>query len=293
MNDINNFNENKIGPDPINTQSVPKLKPAIPVKNSKLGIDSSFKFVAIVLSVFLIVWGISIAFNLVSQIQGQGEVVTNDSKGNISVSAEASVYVEPDTVSVIIGVKDMGQVMETVSQMHNQKIQNIINFLTQAGIPADNIKTVNFSIEPEYQKQTEGVDLNEYPEGKVIITGYSMTTKMQISTNDIDNIGKYIQIALDQQANTVSSPIFSVENDEQYIVQAREEAINKAKLEAEQIAQKLGVSLGSIQNYNDYSNKGDDSYKYSGMGGEESNGLSIAPGTNKITVNVYIDYTLK
>jgi len=290
MNDINNFNENRVGPDPINSQPVSRSKPVVSVKSSKQGIDPSFKFVAVILSIFLIIWSASMLFGLISQMQGQGEVITNDSKGSISVSADASVYAEPDTASVIIGVKDSGQTMKDVSQIHSQKIENIRNYLIQAGISEEKIKTINFSIEPEYQKQTKGIDLTEYPEGKVIIIGYKIDTEMQISTTDINNIGEYIQIALDQQANTVSDPTFLVENDEQYIAQAREKAITKAQVEASQIAEKLGVSLGGVQSYNDYSSSGNDSYK---MGMGESSGLSLSPGTNKITVNVYIDYTLK
>lgn len=292
MNDINNFNENKIGPDPINSQPVQKPKPVIPVVKKQGGVDFSFRLAAIILSIFLIVWGISIAFNLFSQIQGEGEVITNDSKGTISVSADQTIYANPDTASVIIGLEDSGKNMQEVIDLHNQKIQNIKNYLIQAGIIETDIKTVSFSVEPEYQKQTIGVDLTQYPEGRVIISGYKIDTEMRISTSDVDGIGKYIQIALDEQANTVSDPVFSVEDDEEYIAQAREQAIEKAKSKAQQIASNLGVSLGAIQNYNDYSSQGEDYYKY-GMGEGEAGSVSLSSGTSAITVNVYIDYTLK
>jgi uncharacterized protein YggE len=290
MNDINNFNEKRIeGPDPINSLASPKQKPITPIKKQG-GIDFSFKFAAIILSIFLIVWGVSIVFNLFSQLQGEGEVVTNDSKGTISVSAEASVDALPDTASVVVGLEDSGKVMQDVVNSHNQKIQNIKNYLMQAGILEKDIKTVSFSIEPEYQKQTTDVDLEEYPEGRVVIVGYKIDTEMKISTTDVDNIGNYIQIALDEKANTVSDPTFTVENSEEYVEKAREEAIVKAQNEAIQIAKSLGISLGDIQNYNDYSSFGD--YSNSSMISSKEP-LSLSSGVNQVTVNVYIDYTVK
>ena len=288
MNDINNFNNNQKGPDPIN-RNPPINKPIItPKKNSHQRM--TWNFAIVMIGIFLIILSVSTVFDFISKIQGQGEIVTNEEKGNISVNASASVSATPDTAVISVGVETMDIAIASAVSENARKITNIENYAQGLGILPEDIKTTEFSIEPQYQKKTEGVDLNLYPEGQIVISNYKIREVLEVKVRDVNIVGDIIQSCLDAGANTVGDLTFIVEDTDSYATEAREEAIKKAEIEAAEIAKSLGVQLGTPTSYSD------SSYSPSIRGGGyamDSESISVSPGSNTITVNVYVVYSIK
>jgi hypothetical protein len=97
--------------------------------------------------------------------------------------------------------------------------------------------------------------------------------------------------------NQIGAISFSVENQEQYLAQARAEAFEKAKAKAMAMAALNGAELGKIINFSEYQPY----YGYSakaeglGMGGDAISLIAprIQPGTEELTVQVNVTYALK
>ncbi|MDD4358224.1 MAG: SIMPL domain-containing protein [Candidatus Pacebacteria bacterium] len=271
-----NFNR-PISPDPIN--SVPRTQPQMPIKpvyRKENNLDGSLKLAAIIFSIFLVILSFSTIYSLISKTQGQGEVVTNQEKGNITVSASSTVYATPDIAIVNVGIETTGTSLKEATAESLRKATNIINFAQGEGVLSENIKTVEFSIEPQYQKQAKGITISSYKVKEVI------EIKM-----DVDNIESIISSALNAGANTVSDLTFEVGNKDAYVKEARDLAIKKAGEKAESIAQGLNLSLGSPVSYSD-----NDYGIIYGVKTMEA-GEPIAAGQNAITVNVYVTYSIK
>jgi len=281
MNDIN-FNS----PDPINNNLKSNLQ--IPVKPAyRNGKNDILKLFLIIFSIFLIILSFSIIYNLVSKTQGTGEIVTNEQVGTISVNASSTVYVTPDEASVSIGIETSGVSMEETSLENDRKAENIINKVQAEGILKENIKIIEYLIEPQYQKQTIGVDLKQYPEGKIIISSYKIKEVIQIKM-PVEKVEVVIKTALEASATTISDLKFEVKDRESCIESARLDAVNKAREKAEKIAQSLNVKLSNPINYSD--NDYDLIY---GGGGAGSLAITDAISKNEITINTYITYSIK
>lgn len=270
MNDINFNNQS---PDPIN--SVPRSEPQMPVKPvyKKEKLDPVLKLSLIILSIFLIIFSFSIAYDLISKAQGQGEVITNEQGGVISVNASATVYAVPDVAKINIGVETSDATVKEASEENSRKINNIVNYAQGEGVLTEDIKVIEYIIEPQYQKQTNG---------KIIISSYKVKEVVEIKMVK-DKVQGVIESALNAGANTVGELVFDIKDKAGYIEEARAEAVKKAKDEAQKIAQNLNVQLGSPLNYSD-SYYGEDRMIV---------GSNFEAGKNEITVNAYITYSIK
>lgn len=281
MNDVN-FNS----PDPIN--NAPKSNLQMPVKPMHKNEENSvLKIFLIIFSIFLVILSFSIIYSLVSKTQGTGEIVTNEQVGTISVNASSTVYVTPDEASVSIGIETSGASMEEASLENDRKAENIINKVQVEGVLKENIKIIEYSIEPQYQKQTIGVDLKQYPEGKIIISSYKIKEVIQIKM-PVEKVEVVIKTALEASATTISDLKFEVKDRESYVESARVDAVNKAREKAESIAQSLNVKLSNPVNYSD--NDYDSIY---GGGGAGSLAITDVISKNEITINTYITYSIK
>jgi len=285
MNDIN-FNSPR-SPDPINSAPRSELElPVKPVYKKENSLDPALRFSLVILSIFLIILSFSTVYSLISKTIGQGEIVTNEQGGTISVNASMTVYATPDVAKVNIGVETFGVSMEEAVAENLRKATNIINYAQGEGVLSEDIKVIEYLVEPQYQKQTKGVDLKQYPEGKIVISSYKIKENIEIKM-PTDKIQAVIQSALDSGASTVSNLSFDIKDKESYIADARTQAINKAKEEAQKIAQELNVGLGNPLNYSDSNYGAVYDYKYA----ESARGFEV--GQNEITVSVYITYSIK
>ncbi|HOI60191.1 MAG TPA: SIMPL domain-containing protein [Candidatus Pacearchaeota archaeon] len=279
MNDIN-FSSQR-SPDPIN--SVPKSEPQLPVKpvyKKENNLDPVFKISLIILSIFLIILSFSTIYNLISKTQGQGEVITNEQGGVITVNTSATVYATPDIAKINIGVETSEASIQKAADENSRKINNIINYAQGEGVPLEDIKVIEYIVEPQYQKQSKSA---EYPEGKIIIPSYKVKEVIEIKMAK-DKVQGVVESAINAGANTIGELVFDVKDKANYIEEAKAEAIEKARNEAQKIAQNLNVGLGNPLNYSD-NLYGDYRISKSLSNFEE--------GKNEITVNVYITYSIK
>ncbi len=173
-------------------------------------------------------------------------LVNTSRSSELVVTGEGKVEVIPDTAYVDTGITVNN--VPTVTDAQNQ-INEVNNKLVEAmkklGIPKENIKTSNYSINPNYSYNRDG---NK-------ITGYNANASISIKLKDISLVAKTIEDATAAGANQVEGARFSVDQPEKYREEARNKAIENAKAQAGKLASTLGIGLGKITNIVESSNQ--------------------------------------
>lgn len=149
------------------------------------------------------------------------------------------VKVQPDIATASLSVQTIGKTSEAAQKENSKICGKVLDKLEEMGVPKDKIVTNYSSVYPMYQ-----YDDNT---GKRTITTYRANTNFEVSVKDIDHIGEYIDGALKAGATGYNSVVFSLENPNQYYVQALQAAVKNAAISANAIATAYGKPLGQIQ----------------------------------------------
>jgi len=145
----------------------------------------------------------------------------------------------PDTAVINMGVTQTGATVKEAQTKTNQIADQIISGLKNLGIEEKDIKTTNYSVNPEYS----------FSAGSQKITGYSVTQNFEVKS-PIDKANQVVDAATLGGANLVGGISFTLEDEkmEELMNEARNEAVEKAKTSAEGLANAAGIKLGKIIN---------------------------------------------
>ena len=155
----------------------------------------------------------------------------------LKVTGSGTVYIQADRASASLGVNLSGEDLGELQQRANNAVAAVIEALKAAGLDEQNIATNYIYISPRY----------DYSSDVERLVGYSINNSMTITTDQIDNIGTYIDAAFAAGANTFDSINFSVSDDTEARKQALELAVQDAQRKAKVIAAAAGVGLQGIE----------------------------------------------
>ncbi len=166
--------------------------------------------------------------------------VTTTQASDLSVVGEGKVEVVPDRASLEAGILVANAAsIEAAQQEIDEKNNAIVSALGELGIPKEDIKTSNYSINPNQ-------DFNPGIAGR--ITGYNGNVTVSITVRQIDLVPQVTQAVTTAGANQVYNVSYSVENPEKFREEARNKAIENAKEQAQNLANSLGIRLGRVVN---------------------------------------------
>lgn len=166
-------------------------------------------------------------------------VVNTTRSSELAVVGEGKVEVTPDTAYVDAGITVDKASSVTEAQKKINEINNkIINALKGISIEKADIKTSNYSINPNY--------LYENNENKV--DGYNGNVTVEIKVRDPQLASQVIEAVTTAGANQIQGSRFVVDKPELYREEARNLAIKNAKDQATKIAKDLGIKLGKVTN---------------------------------------------
>lgn len=166
-------------------------------------------------------------------------VTTRNVSSELSVVGEGKVDVVPDTANIQAGISAQGTTIKDVENKINAVNNKIIEAVSKIGVPKKDIKTSNYSINPNYDFT---------PNGRENISGYMGNTNLNITVREQDLIAKVITAATEGGANQVFNSGFTVEDPSKYREQARNKAIQNAREQAKKLSSELGIKLGKVVN---------------------------------------------
>ena len=237
-----------------------------------------------------VVWlaGIFLAIQAVNSFIAY-EGLGKNTPREIVVSASGNAFIIPDIALMQLGVTTEGFDIGKITAENTDKMNKVISGVKTAGVDEKDIKTTNYSLSPKY----------DYSRGAQIFKGYTLTQQITVKIRNFGKIGDILGKATQSGANLIGNFQFTIEDENSAKQLARTDAIQKAKAQAESIAQQTGLKLVKVVNIyengyspvlNSYSSaKAVDS---SGMGG----GVAVAeiqPGQQEISVSINLVYQVK
>lgn len=245
-------------------------------------------FVGVTLAVF--------AFALSYLVNARQESEAINEARQISVTGEGKIVVKPDialfTAAVITDGKRVGKVQSDNAENANA----VIAFLKARGIEKKDIRTVQYSVEPQY----EYIPCVHYPcpvQNPPTLVGYRVRNVIEVKVRDLDMIDDLLEGVVENGANEVGSVVFDVDNKKAVLADARAHAIADARREAKSTATALGVRLRRIVGF--YESGGGPYYPVrafsEGKGGDFGGPTApqIEPGSQEIVVNVTVVYEFR
>lgn len=222
---------------------------------------------------------------------GPATVYTQPAPRTLTVNGAGMAVVTPDIAYIYIGVHTEGGTAAAAVAENTANTSRLVDTLVKFGVDRKDISTSNFSIWPnqQYDPQT----------GQQIGMTYVVDNSVYVTVRQLDKMGELLDAAIQAGANSINSIQFDVADKSKALSEARINAAKNAKMQAEELAQAVGVKLGDVQSISFYDNTpypAMDAYARGMSGGGKAMAerpVPIEPGQLTITVTVTIAYEIK
>lgn len=157
---------------------------------------------------------------------------------SVRVHGESQISAAPDEAELDIGVVTQAPSTEAASAQNTQRVATITQSL-RVLVPAADIKTINFSINPNFR----------YPkEGAPAIQGYTAENTVRVTVEDLALLRKVIDTATKSGATSVNRLNFTLRSESEKEVRARAlgEAAAQAASSAQALVGALKLKLGRV-----------------------------------------------
>ncbi len=237
----------------------------------------------VILIVVLSFWllnklNISLPLSMISTVTSKNDV--------FSVTGEGKIAAKPDTAQISLGVIIHGSTVTQVQSDANKTMNKITDDLKNLGLAEKDIKTTNYSLQPDYN----------YNNGSQTITGYSANISLLVKVKDFQKINNVIDKATTDGANQVGGLSFIVDDPTEFENQARKIAIDDAKKKAQTLAGQAGLNLGRVINVvENQQAQPRPMYvpammKTDGLGAAPNVPTQVEPGSTEIIMDVTLTY---
>lgn len=202
----------------------------------------------------------------------------------ITVNGAGVASGSPDTATLDVGVETINPDVSAAFTETNDKIEQVIAAVVAAGVAREDIRTSGLSIYSEGGFGPMGPDPSQ--------RSYRVANQVNVTVRDIALIEDVITAAVEAGANNIFGPNFMIADPAALEQDARAEALENARVRAQQIADLLGVDLGEVIIVSEGFSGGFPSFnanaEMAAMGG---GGAIIEPG--RLTVNVNLEVTFR
>lgn len=162
-------------------------------------------------------------FLLLSALHGHQSVQESDRW--INVTGIGKVSASPDLAILRMGVLSTGKTAKSATDINNASILKIFDVLEELGVDEEHYETARFQITPQRQ----------YRKGlPPIVTSYQVSNIIVVRIYDLDRVGEIMQTTVDAGGNNFESLSFALDDNEEYVEEARvramKDALNKAEI---------------------------------------------------------------
>lgn len=199
---------------------------------------------------------------------------------SISVSANATIEVTPDTAVISFDVNGKGRTAAEATSASAAKMDSVKHNLLGCNILGNDITTTSYTLYPD-------TDIK----GK--ITGYTASNSVRIKLKDIGKLGPVIDKISAAGVDTINNISFSVSNRELYRNKLLAQAVENARQQAAVVANAGGRTLGKLLSANISTYSGGMERSYGNMKLMAAADRAAAPETSiaaqEITIKASVD----
>lgn len=206
-------------------------------------------------------------------------------RDTIAIAAEGKVTAKSDIASISVGVMTEKKTVAEAQKENTAKMNAIIAKLKEFGISADDIKTTNYSIYPQY----------DWIDNRQVERGFQVSQNVDVKVRDLARIGDVLAAVGELGANQVGGVTFTIDDPEELRQQARLKGLEAAKAKAQALADAAGVKLGKVVGFSESEGSTPGPILYAremGLGGGSGAAPSIESGSQDVIVNVSVIYEI-
>jgi uncharacterized protein YggE len=199
----------------------------------------------------------------------------------ITGTATGEVQGTPDTLTVTLGVESRSPSAQEALARNSERATKVIEALKAAGVQPADLQTSQLSLYPTFDNRGRP-------------TGYSVSNMVTATTHDVPNAGAIVDAAAAQAGDDirVQGVALSIEDTSDLVARARADAVRRARAQARQLARAADVKLGPLQRI---SERRPSTGMYPTLQAADSAALRVAPiepGSQELTVDVTVVYTI-
>jgi uncharacterized protein YggE len=153
----------------------------------------------------------------------------------ISVLGEGLVLATPSVARITLGTQVFQPTLVAAQADASTRMDAVVQKLKAAGIPDADIRTVSFTITPQYDTR----DANQSP-----LRGYQVQNLVEVRVGNTAGLGQLLDDVVSAGATRVFGIVFEATDMQSLKDQARDQAMQNARAKAEQLARDGGVGLG-------------------------------------------------
>ncbi len=172
--------------------------------------------------------------------------LASDGQGEIHVTGQGKVSVEPDLAILNLGVETMKPTVSEAREEAATAMAAVMDALKNAGVEDKDIQTRRFNIraERDWQEVTE----NGVRTSKSVLVGYRVNNSLTVKARDLDNLDVLIDSAVEAGGDSIrfDGLQFTAEDLSPVMTELREDAVNDAKSKAQHFADLTEVGLGEL-----------------------------------------------
>lgn len=203
----------------------------------------------------------------------------------ITIEADGTVTATPDLATVTMGARTLAPTVAEAQTVNSEMLNKLHTRLQELGISKDDIQTKNYNVYPQYQYTEEGEQID----------GYNVEQQVVVKIRNLDNASKVLALSGELGLNQISGLQFTLDDEDAYIKQAREDAMKQVQEKARILSTQLGVDIVGVVSYNEYNQSG---YGPRPLYAQyDSYALSTAPtveeGTTDISLHVSVTFEIK
>lgn len=252
-------------------------------------LTASLLFLMLAICVGMQMWGNPWYKNIRAEFTAQPYART------ISVEGEGKIVVQPDIAKVDLSVTSVGKTVKEVTDDGNKKMNAVRDEMKNLGIKAEDMKTSQYNLYPQYDYNTV-IDRSGIAKPAAII-GYNLTQTLSLKIRDLGLTDQVLDKSITAGANQVGQLTFDLDDASQIKIKARQEAFQKAREKAQQMASAAGVNLGKVVTFSEGSSGGIvmpyANFTMKAMSADAAVAPSVEAGSQELMVNVSVTYEIE
>lgn len=158
----------------------------------------------------------------------------------ITVVGQAKVTAEPDSALLTSGVVSQAKTAAEAVAANSKAVAALIETIKAAGIPARDIATASFSLQPQYAMPQP--NSREAPK----VAGFEVHNSVRVRIAKLDELGSLLDQMVQAGANQTSGLVFTLSKRDALEQEARVAAVKDGMAQAGVIASAAGLKLVRI-----------------------------------------------
>jgi uncharacterized protein YggE len=221
------------------------------------------------------------AFVLVLCFAASGQTTTP--RPIVRSVGDATITTNPDQAKLIFSVETRGTTAQDAAAQNAVQTSTLLGALQKFVGPNDDIKTLNYSVNPIYTTPPNG--------GTSTLAGFTASNSVQVTLSNLALVGQVLDTGSQSGATRVQTLSFTLKDPEPFRLQALRQAAAKARTHADAMTGGAGLHVGNVITMGEGSTAGVVTATVSPTAGVGAT-TPIDPGTVSVTATVTMEFEI-